>query len=89
MGISIKNDRVEALIREMAEKAGLPLTEAVGVAVERWLDDAETRNRRSAEAKRREIDAALKRLRARHVVDDWDPTVSVDDLLYDESGLPK
>lgn len=84
MGLSIKNDEVEASVRRLAELTGLGVTEAVHGAVKKWLSELERRP--SVELERintalAEIDAVYGALHADRF---WR-----DDDLYDENGLPK
>ena len=83
MGINIKNPKVEALIRELAEVMGKGQTEVVGEAVERML----TREKRKGMAERllaigRETAPLLKDF-------DMDEAMYGKNGLYDrETGLP-
>ncbi len=83
--IQIRNPEVVRAIRRLAEQTGLPITEAVGEAVQAELlrreevGEAEYRSRRAAI---REIVERLQKL----------PRVGrplTDEDLYDEDGLPK
>jgi hypothetical protein len=83
--IQIRNPEVARAIRELAEKSGRPITEAVGEAVQaalRQCDSAEQARRAGKLASIREAVARLQAL----------PTVGqllTDDDIYDEDGLPK
>jgi hypothetical protein len=85
MGISIKNDEVETLIRQMADAMDKPITDAVREATVHWLEDHEIRLRSEEEKRQHYVDAALKRLRDWPVYDDR----KHGDILYDANGLPK
>jgi len=84
MGLNIKNQRAEQLIRELAEMAGEGKTEAVTVAVEERLQ--RLRSRKSGRlAKMRAIAAEMAPL----FKPPYD-TIEHGELLYDpETGLPK
>ena len=83
--IQIRNPNVVRAIRRLAEKTGLPITDAVGEAVEAELrrrdevDDVGYRRRRAAI---REIVEELRKLPR------TGPPLSDDDL-YDADGLPR
>lgn len=85
MGVSIKNEAVEAAIRELAEATGASVTEAVGEAVREAL----VRRRRYTEAeiraRRARIDKIVEEVRNLPVYDER----PIDELLQDEDGLPR
>ena len=83
MGISIKNERVEAEIRLLADKLGVGLTEAVEAGVRAKLADLEAA--REAEIARKM--AKIREIQA-HFRDLPEPQPSDDDWLYDEWGAP-
>jgi hypothetical protein len=85
MGISIKNDDVEALIRKMSEKTGKPITDSVGLAVREWLVAHGHYERAAEEARQSAIDEIISRARRWPVYDNRDHG----DILYDRDGLPK
>ena len=85
MGISIKNDEVEEMIRLMAEKSGKPITEAVRIAVSEWLAAHGHRERTDEEERQRKLDEILHRIRLWPVYDDRDHA----ELLYDKDGVCK
>jgi antitoxin VapB len=88
MGLNIKNDRVEALIGELAALTGEGKTEAVEVAVreriERLNEDAVKQKRLAAIMEiAKETGPLLKGF-------DWDEELYGENGLYDrETGLPK
>ena len=84
MGIRIENDEVERLIRRMADRTGLSMTEAVRVAVEGWLAHGDDAPSEESERQRR-IDETLARLRARPVRDAREHG----DMLCGPDGLPR
>jgi antitoxin VapB len=83
VGISIKHDEYERLIRQLATERGMSLTEAVGLAVRRELE-------RDAETLRRErVMDGIRRAQAIYaaspVLDDRTP----DEIIgYNEYGVP-
>lgn len=84
MGISVKNQRVEAEIRLLADKMGVSLTEAIEAGVQTKL--AELAAAREADlVRRRAVIAEIQDRVARHMP----PGVTSDHSdLYDEFGLP-
>ncbi len=81
MAFSIKNDEADALLRELCDRTGESLTQAVMVSLSERLD----RERLLTVSKRDRIESAVAALRALPVVND----VSPDDVLqWDEIGLP-
>lgn len=84
MGISIKNDEVETLIRQMADAMDKPLTDAVREAAIHWLEAHHVRERTMEEQRQKRLDDLLGRFRKWPVYDDRDHA----DMLYDENGLP-
>lgn len=85
MGISIKNEEVEALIRQMAQATGKPITESIRLAVLDWLENQNIRQRTNEEVRQKKLDELIKRMHAWPVYDDRDHG----DMLYDKDGLPK
>lgn len=84
MGINVKNERVEADIRLLAEKLGVGLTEAIEAGVKAKL--AELQALKDADIARRM--AAIAEIQAR--VARYVPAGSSSnhDDLYDDDGLP-
>jgi antitoxin VapB len=84
MGLSIKNQRTEQLIRELASETGETMIAAVTEAVRERLERLR-RERRPGLAERL---LAIGKDCAPHLKE---PFRSIDhgDLLYDERGLPK
>lgn len=83
MGISIKHDEYERLIRQLATERGMSLTEAVGMAVRHEL------HRVSESAPKESYTDRVHRLHALivtlPVLDDRTP----DEIIgYDENGVP-
>jgi hypothetical protein len=83
--IQIRNPEVAKAIRALAEKRGLPITEAVAEAVNAELTRLE--NLREAEVQRRlaAVRDIVERFNALPLV--GPPLTDAD--LYDEDGLPK
>ncbi|MEO0982808.1 MAG: type II toxin-antitoxin system VapB family antitoxin [Pseudomonadota bacterium] len=85
MGISIKNEEVERLIRTLASKTGESVTDAVRHAVMDRLDLLD-RVPAAVEAQRLEkLDKLIAEFRRLPVKDDRDHG----EMLYDKDGLPK
>lgn len=83
MGISIKHDEYERLIRQLADERGLSLTEAVGTAVRNELD----RSTRSAAR-----NSFMDRIRRAQAIVAAAPVLDprpYRDILYDKDGLPR
>ena len=81
MSLNIKNAEVVGLVRQLARARNVDMTEAIRGAVEREL--AVERDR--AESRLRKMRAIENRVAAMPELYNG----SVDDLLYDENGLPK
>jgi hypothetical protein len=81
--IQIRKDDVARDIRELAALRGASITDVVGEAVRTELE--RERRRGSTEAREREIDRILARVRALPRTGQ----MLTDDDLYDEDGLPK
>jgi hypothetical protein len=88
MGISIKNDEVEAKIRRLAVQRGVSLTEAIDLAVsEAMAAEAPNVGHRSVS----EVVASLNILHGKYGLDrfrdeDWH---KLNDELFDDNGLPR
>jgi hypothetical protein len=79
MGLYIRDDRVHAMAKRLAEARRTTVTDAVRRAIERELADVD----QDLQARKRRLDAALARLDAlprRQVTSDRD--------LYDDQGNP-
>jgi antitoxin VapB len=82
MTINIKDPRTDLLARQLANLTGESLTEAIREAVaDRLAAERRKRGRGSVE----EIRALIDRLNEMPVLDDR----SIDEMLYDDDGLPK
>lgn len=85
MGLSIKSETVEAMIRDLAARRRVGLTEAIRQAVAAELEREAAARAAEVAERRRRIDETVARLRALPVLDDRTP----DEILgYDENGLP-
>ena len=83
MGISIKHDEYERLIRQLAEDRGTSLTEAIGVAVRNEID----RGRKAAGDET--FTERVRRLQALvREAPMLDPRTPDEIIGYDEYGLP-
>lgn len=82
MALNIKNGETYRLVRELADSTGESLTEAVTVAVRERLERV-----RSIDTEIEDILELVDRIRERVPSDFFD--VDVDELLYDEDGLPR
>lgn len=85
MGLSIKNDEVEARIRRLTELTGEGVTEAVDAAVRARLAELENVKEERAKKRLAALDALLEDLGPLPPLDQK----AVDDELYDENGLPR
>jgi antitoxin VapB len=81
MALYLKDPEVDRLARELAGLEHVTITEAVS----RALTERRQRLVDQREAKRRKVEARLKRLWGLPILDPRDP----DEILYDEDGLPK
>lgn len=88
MGLNIKNEEVQRLVRELAEKTGKGQTEAIGMAVRAALDQID-----HAAASRERYDKIMAIARETGPLFkgfDMDEAMYGENGLYDrETGLPK
>ena len=82
MSINIKNLETTELVTRLARLTGLSLTDAVKVAVTEKLNRMITVDERIAQASAIAQDCAQR-------LPEWLRVAAVDDLLYDEEGMPK
>jgi antitoxin VapB len=85
MGLSIKNERLEHSIRELAARRGLGITSTLQLAVDNELAKDALPRKREPEAIKaaiREIQERVKKLPMRMTAEE------VDAWMYDENGLP-
>ena len=83
MGLNIKNPETQELARELAGLTGETLTAAITEAVRERIERIKRENQRPSLAERWE---AITKETA-HLWQDPHPTI--EELLYDERGLPK
>jgi antitoxin VapB len=85
MGLSIKNDETERLVRELARRKGVGVTTAIRLAVSNELVNTPLpkKDLEKVLAAIREIQARVRKLPV------IDPMVNADDWMYDENGLPR
>ena len=83
MAINIKDPATDGAARELAALTGETLTEAVRAAIMERHDRMQRMHRRRQ--RHDKLQAYITRARALPVLDD----TPIDDLLYDEDGLPK
>ena len=84
MGLSIKNDETERLVRELARRKGVGVTTAIRLAVSNELAQTPQVKRDPAA-----IDAAIRAIQERvKQLPIINPDVNADDWMYDENGLP-
>ena len=85
MALSIKEERVDRKVRQLASLAGTSLTGAVELAVDRELERRAERDEDDLETFLADIREIQARVAALPVLS----TLSADELLgYDENGLP-
>lgn len=89
MSLNIKSERVVALVRELAARAGTSQTSAVEDAVVRRL--AELDRERADDDDRRQVAAreVLGHLRSLLTDDDVRAIRDAEQALYDDAGLPR
>ena len=87
MGLNIKNPSTEALIRELALRDGISLTEAVERGVRSLLGDPEELRRQEREQRLKAIRAIVDHVATLPVLDPR-PLQEIMDDMYDEHGLP-
>jgi antitoxin VapB len=87
MGLNIKNERITALVRELAERTGLTQTGAIEEAVRSKLADLD----------REDVGRQDRRSKAQQLLDELHNSItpaerkrikSAEKQLYDDSGLP-
>jgi len=89
MGLNIKNPRVEANIRKLAERMGVGLTDAIDHVVLEELRklDREERRKEPVPPLVERLQPLLDQLAAERI--DWRDSKEIMDEFYDEHGLPK
>lgn len=84
MGLSIKNEETERLVRELARRKGVGVTTAIRLAVSNELAK-EAPSEKDSEKIRKAIAEIQARSRA---LGHMPSMKEMDDWLYDENGLP-
>jgi len=84
MGLNIKNEKTHRLVRELARLTGQNMTAAVEQAVRERLE----RVRRNSRKDTVERILQIGRECAAHLREPY-KSLDIDELLYDEKGLPK
>ena len=83
MGLSIKNEETERLVRELARRKGVGVTTAIRLAVSNELEKT-PEPKKSPE----EILAFVREIQERWKAFPPVDMKEMDDFLYDENGLP-
>ncbi|MDP1027918.1 type II toxin-antitoxin system VapB family antitoxin [Sphingomonas sp. KR1UV-12] len=83
MGISIKHDEIERLIRELASRRGTSLTDAIGAAVRNELA------REGLTVTEETWIERVRRIQERVRSYEIDPRTDDEIIGYDEHGLPR
>lgn len=87
MGLSIKNEETERLVRELARRKGVGVTTAIRLAVSNELAKTPTA---PAKKSREEILAAVRDIQTKwNAFPDKMSPAEIDDWMYDENGLPR
>jgi antitoxin VapB len=82
MSLNIKNEEAHRLARELARATGESMTVAVSEAIRERLERVRSKSKKGMAEKLMKI--------ARETGPLWKkPHVSIEELLYDENGLPK
>lgn len=82
--LNIKDESAYKLARELAKETGESMTRAVTQAIRERLEHVRTRKKKATAEEIMEIGRRCARL-----MSERERTMNVDDLLYDENGLPK
>jgi antitoxin VapB len=85
MGLSIKNDETERLVRELARRKGVGVTTAIRLAVTNELATTPTPEANDFEERWQRIREIQERAAKLPIIN---PEVNADDWMYDENGLP-
>ncbi len=85
MGLSIKNEEVEARVRRLAQLTGLGVTEAVDDAVRRRLEALA----HDAAAESARLQDAIAAIRLQFGPFTALDQKAVDEEMYDENGIPR
>ncbi len=83
MGLSIKNEETERLVRELAKRRGVGVTTAIRLAVSNELANLPPKK------DPQKVLAAIKEIQERVAkLPQHMTTEEIDDWMYDENGLP-
>ena len=85
MSLNIKNEETHRLARELASATGESMTVAVSEAIRERLERVRSKNSREGLA---EHLLRIGRAMAAHIKEPY-KSMDVDELLYDEKGMPK
>lgn len=83
MGLNIKDPETHKLAQELARETGQSMSKAVKEAIREHLNHI--RHRNGPRSRKEELLAIARRFRGRVK----GPVVALEELLYDEKGLPK
>lgn len=86
MSLNIKNERVHALARQVAQRTGATQTSAIEEALERRLHDLDAHDREAA--RRRRLMRLMDEIEATTTDEQRGATRQVQDEMYDDNGLP-
>lgn len=85
MGLSIKNDETERLVRELARRRGVGVTTAIRLAVSNELANTPLPKKDP-----KEIQTVIREIQARWKASpDQMSQDEIDTWMYDESGMPR
>lgn len=86
MSLNIKNERVHALARQVAQRTGATQTSAIEEALERRLQDLDARDREAA--RRRRLMQLMDEIETGTTDEMRVATERAQGEMYDDSGLP-
>lgn len=90
MAINIKNEETAALVRELADALGTSMTAAVHEAVVARLEQARDEANGGEDPVLEKLRWIARDVRARlDAIGDPITSADIDELLYDDQGLPK
>jgi len=84
MSLNIKNEKTHRMVRELARLTGQSMTAAVDQAVQERVERVRRGSRKDAGERVLEIGREC----AAHLKEPY-KSMDIDELLYDENGLPK
>jgi antitoxin VapB len=92
MGLNIKNERITALVRELAKRTGMTQTGAIEDAVRHRLADLDEEDSaggsRNSEARQASVRQLLDELRRSLTQAERNALRGAQESLYDDTGLP-